>query len=270
MPTQDERRRGVADPGRVFLRNFDEGVILTLGAELATTHPSGVTAHYTLNLPDVGAAPGSSGIQVLFGFPEDGYEKMRLPLIVVTRQDLEPAPQRWHSVGAMQARYPSSTAQPVQVQTPQGVIQGHDTMVDLPQAFPYDINYTITCLSRRRGGGNRSGESYSKLAVNEILQHLMKKFPPYGVVWLKDSLNEWRQYDAMASTVGSEDEVAGVTDRTVGFSFSLRVEGELDITDPTVSKVALTKVFGYHPLLCPSSTTPPEAPTPSRSRTGSR
>lgn len=251
MTSEAERREGVADPGRVTIASFDEGVVLTMGAELASSKgPSGVKDHYVLKLPGVTYSPGSEGVQIIFGSPEDQLERLRLPYILVVRQDLNPAPQRWHSVGAQQARYPGPGALLLSIPKPGGVVQGPDRMTELAQALPYDITYQITCVSRMRKKAAGQGE------VATIIQHLMKKFPFNTVLWLKDSLGDLRSYDAFSDTVGTEDEVGGVTERMLGFSFSLRVEGELDLSDPVTASVAQGRTIRYGLLLCQNSTTP--------------
>lgn len=239
MTSEQARRDGVADPGRVYLRNVDEGVLLTLGGEPGKG-PSGLSENYWVSVEGQDAAPGAPGVQLLFGYPEDAAEKLRLPAIIVTRTDIAAAKQRWHSTGAEQARYPAQGAALLTVQTPKGPVSGYDKVRILPQAEPFDIQYTITCLSRLRG------TRASKHSVNALLFHIMKKFPPYGVVWLKDSLGDWRSYDAFTDSFGPEDNVGGVTDRSLGYTMSLRVEAELDLSDPALARVATQVQIGYH------------------------
>ena len=148
---------------------------------------------------------------------------------------MEPALNRFHP-GMIVARYPAPTALPF---TADG--RNFDRMREQEQAVPFDFSYTITIEGRYRGTGDSKGQSAQVLP---LLMHVMRHYQPQTHVRVRDSLDDPRTYRAEMSGVSTEDEVFEVSDRTIGFSMSLRVEGELDLNAPveyfTVQQVDAT------------------------------
>lgn len=214
-----DRVEGRARTGIVTLRDFDQGVIETLGATVTDEN-------YFLAVAGIAPPPGVVGVPVTFAFPDDAYEKYRMPAVVIRRDDLSPATQRWHP-GAMQYRAPGEGANPVVASTG---ASGFDRMEESQQAVPYDILYTISIMARHRGATGQRHQS------NLILNHVLRVYQPYCLVRVKDSLGDFRTYEAFNEGVGMLDEAPGVTERSVGFAITLRVEAELDLNDPAVSK----------------------------------
>jgi hypothetical protein len=205
--------------GTVALRDFDRGVIETL-------HATVQEGKYYVTVKDVDGPPGWPGVPVVFAYPEDVMQEYRLPYILVTRDDISPAMERWEP-GATQYRTEAYGALPSTVTFSAGhSVSGYDRVEQLQQATPYDISYTIKILARHRGEvGNRD-------QVNAILFHCQRIYPPYGKVNVIDSVGDLRTYEAFQEGIANLDNIAEVADRKLGFALTLRVEGELDLHDP--------------------------------------
>lgn len=235
MRALKERTLGGAYPGVVTVRDFDRGVIETMGATTLTSIPGSPREAYYLKLSGIDLADaGLPGIPVVFSYPEDVYEKYKIPIVLVRRDSIDPALERWHP-GMVTYCIPGVGALPVQGQ---GGALGYPRVLEQQQAVPFDLSYTILIEARHRGvpGGQRN-------QVLRILQHVMSVYQPYSYVAVTDSEGDVRTYDAFMDGVTTEDEVFDVADRTLGFSLSLRVEGELDLFEPferqTVTSVGM-------------------------------
>lgn len=216
----------------VGLRSFDEGVVETLQAKrllnadkqpnywILELHGVPLAQIPEVNSPpgEPGSPPGQPGIPVTFAFPEDIYEHWRKPGIVVSRDDISPAMQRYHP-GALQYNAPSKSSRPVVVNG----ITGASSNETLSQAVPFDLTYTINIIT----AGSRGN-------ANRILDHVLRIYPPYAAVYVKDSLGDQRTYSAWMDGVSMLDENADVSERTIGFAVSLRVEAEFDLSDPEI------------------------------------
>lgn len=233
-PRGDPRDRvlGTAPTGSVGLRNFDEGVVETLLPELISDN------YYLTKVPSVHPPPGSPGIPIVFSHPEDLFERYKLPVVVIRRDDLSPALGRWHP-GTVTYKAPSVYAEPIEVtlsNTEQTVLRGYSRYEVQQQAVPFDITYTITILARHRGYGKGSpgvtGAGSPRNQVNQLLDYVMRIYQPYGQVIVRDSLGDARSYSAFMESTSHLDEVAEVTERVIGFALTLRVEAELDLRDP--------------------------------------
>lgn len=243
--TFDDRTRGTALPGTVGLRNFDEGVVLTLGAELSEEFQN----YYipTSRVAPLLPPPELPGIPVTFSHPEDLFERYRIPAIIVRRDDIAPASQRWHPSMHV-ARVPMEGANSIEVRRGDPlnptVYSGFDKYVAQPQAFPFDITYTLSLVARHRGHG--PAESREKRAptaggspisqVNTLLDYALKIYNPFSHVVVIDSMGDYRPYFSFVDAVSQIDEVPEVTERVLGFALTLRVEAELDLNDPVVQR----------------------------------
>lgn len=212
---------GKARTGRVSLRSFDEGVVETLGAKV-------VDDNYFLTVEGIDPPPGSPGVPVTWSYPEDVYEKYKIPHILIRRDDISIAMQRWHP-GTGQYRVPAPGALPVVI--PSLNLAGFDSYEELQQAVPFDLAYTLQIAARHRGG-----VSGSRNQCNRILDHVLRVYPPYCRVLLKDSAGGVRSYEAFMEGISPLDEHADVAERFVGFALTLRVEAELDLGEPEVHK----------------------------------
>jgi hypothetical protein len=223
-----ERQQGGRKTGTVGLRDFDRGVVETLGAVV-------VKDNYFLTIPGVSPAPGHPGIQVVFAFPEDIYEHWKKPSIVVSRDDVSTAMQRYHP-GAYQYRAPAAGARPVVVSG----IQGFTSMETMSQAVPFDLSYSLNIITTGRGSGG------SRAQAGLMLDWVLRKFPPYCAIYVLDSIGDQRTYTAWMDGVGMLDEVAEVSERTIGFAVTLRVEAEFDLAEPEIhSTVTAPPTFKF-------------------------
>jgi hypothetical protein len=239
-----ERTEGRARTGFVNLRSFDEGVVETMGATLDEGQ-----SDYFLHLGDVSTdgidplpsshfhrgpvdpRPGLPAIPVTFSFPEEVFKKYSIPMILVRRDDVAPALERWHP-GMLQYRTTGRGALPVVYQptpnmTPQ---EGFDRAEQVEQAAPFDLSYTVSIVARNRGSAGIRNQA------NRVFDHVLRIYQPYCRVLVRDSIGDMRSYSAFMEGVSHLDEVAEVTDRVIGFAISLRIEGELDLNDPVIRK----------------------------------
>ncbi len=224
-------RLGLARTGTVGIRDFDQGVVETLGATV-------IDAHYYIKVDGITGPPGESGypgVPVVFSTPEDVMTEYRLPYILVRRDDIAPANERWQSVGAQQyGHVPGAGAMARTVRGPGGtIVRGFDRNESLVQAKPFDIMYTIEITARHRGAIGQRNQ------VNLLLHAALRAYPPYGQLLLTDSLGDRRSYECFMEGVTSKDSIAEVTDRKLGFQITLRVIGELDIDDPITTPTAI-------------------------------
>lgn len=217
-----ERTDGAKPGGVVSVRSFDEGVVETMNAEI-------IDSNYWIVLPGIDPPPGSPGIPVTFAFPEDAFEQFKIPVVVVRRDDISPAMQRWHP-GTIHWRAPSVDALKANVNNSDGSLfkSGFDRVEEQQQSVPFDFLYTISILARSRGA--------SRSQVNGVLDHVMRVYQPYCKVRLKDSLGDVRTYEAFNEGVSPLDDIIDIADRVLGFAITLRVEGELDLNDPATRK----------------------------------
>ena len=222
-----------ARTGDVWIKDFDRGVITSLGARINNTGDM-----YVIDIPGVLPPPPTDGIDfdgipVYFAFPDEVIDPKVLPSFVVRRDDFSQAMSRWHP-GNQQYRIPSPNSMPVTVSNPitgNLIATGADAYESKGQAVPYDLLYTIQIRARYRN--NLKGASM------EMLRWTMRRFQPYTTVYIKDSLGDLRSYTAFMESSTALDTKPDVAGRENNFNISLRIEGELDLNDPSVNK-ALT------------------------------
>jgi hypothetical protein len=229
-PAEQEARRARANgeerPGRVFLRDFDQGLVETMGACIIPSAPIPDNQRYWLNVEGVDPPPGKPGIVVTFSFPEAEFKSMVLPMVLIRRDDISPANERWQS-RHITYRTPAKGANKCVVPEGNGALsglQGFDQMEQGFQAIPYDITYTISILSHYRGAVGQRG------AVQLIFEYLLTRFSPYSVVHVIDDEGDPRGYHAFMEATSVLDEHPTVGERIIGFGVTLRVEAELDHT----------------------------------------
>lgn len=203
--------------GDVFVRNYDQGVVERLGGtvQTITNHPTmGTRRGYWVDI----TAANPITVPIIFSNPEQVYEKKILPSFIVSRDSIEPALQRWHSVKQLEYIQGVSGTEEVIAG-----VSGYGQVESKVQAYPYDLFYTIFAYAR-----------YEHEAV-PMLKQILRQFPPYSRIKLIDSLGTERRYTVFAES-GVQDigEYVDIADRTKAFSYSFRVEGELDLIDPMV------------------------------------
>lgn len=218
------RTEGRDRTGIVTVRDFDQGVVETLGAVVVDGR------YFILGLSDLDPPPGMPGVPVVFSHPEEVLQTQRIPLIEVRRDDINPAMQRWHP-GMGTYRTPARSALPVASPLVGDTRTFWNRVEQAQQATPFDILYTINIQARQR---------QYMAAANHILAYVLKIYQPYSAVYVQDSVGDRRSYEAFLEAVAPLDNVPEVGERMIGFALSLRVEAELDINDSTTHS-AVTK-----------------------------
>lgn len=221
--------------GEVFIRNFDEGVVTTMGGFIdfpETYGPEmvkilgGNKRNYFMSVPQASELP----IPVIFGNPDAVIEKQIYPSFLVMREAPVPAMGRWHSIGQKEYRIPAEGSQ---MEVVDGV-SGYSAYEEKSQDMPYDINYQI--------------HVYARLENQSIpmLRKVMRTYKPYCMVVLKDSLGETRTYTAFQESVNDIGELIDIADRMKGYSVGIRVEGELTLSDPEVKSSVIQVISRIH------------------------
>ena len=189
---------------------------------------------------DVTPRVGLPGVPVTFFYPEDVTKKMYYPMVLIRRDDISPAMNRWHP-GALQFRgaAPGASRFSYQAYPTSTPITGWDKVEERQQAIPIDLTYTIQIVARNRGSFG------VKHQANRIFDHILRKYPPYCRVLVTDSVGDLRSYEAFTESINQVDEAAEVTDRMIGYAFTLRVEAELDHLDTEVFNTVRARAFGY-------------------------
>lgn len=162
-------------------------------------------------------------VGIVFATPEQLFTGYTVPSIVVRREDSLPDLPRWHSEGALQYRVPSQQSQQATVEVAVGkFLTGPTEVEERRQAWPVDMSYSILVIARWRNDADK------------ILRRVLRVWQPYGRVLVQDSRGEVRSYEAFMEGISPLDEVVDVSGRTVGFTVSLRISGEIDLRDPEV------------------------------------
>lgn len=211
------RTEGRDRTGTVTVRDFDQGVIETLGAVVVGN------SYFILGLSDLDPPPGMPGVPVVFSHPEEVLQTHRMPVIEVRRDDINPAMQRWHP-GMGTYRTPVTGAIGIGSPYPNDPRRAWNRYEQAQQSTPFDILYTINIQARQR---------QYMAAANKILAYVLGIYQPYSAVYIKDSVGDRRSYEAFLEAVAPLDNVPEVAERVIGFALSLRVEAELDINAPT-------------------------------------
>jgi hypothetical protein len=208
--------------GEVFLRNYDQGVVETMAGYVATL---GGNRNYYIDIP----ACNPAQVPVIFLNPEQVYEDKIYPSFVMARTGAFPALQRWHSVGQMEYVFGDSVSGVSTITLPDGSsVSGFDQLEMKAQAMPFDLTYDLTCYAR-----------YEREAV-PMLKHLLRVWQPYSKIKLIDSLGQNRIYNVYnEGDVADLSEIVDVADRVKAYMISIRIEGELDLSDPYVRSTVL-------------------------------
>lgn len=241
------REAGLARTGTVGLRDFDVGVIDTLAGTTRIENDDQTVAPVGIYTQPPGVCPpdGYPGVAIVFAFPEDVVRDYKVPFIHVRRDEVSAALERWHSEAATQYRAPGDGALPISVKAPGGsTLTGFDRYEELPQAWPYDIVYTVSVKARFRGATSPTQRNN----LNALFQYVMRVFPPYGKVNVVDSIGDLRTYEAYNEGIANLDGIGEVQDRILGMAITLRVEGELDLKDPFTARAVKALTLRSKPI----------------------
>lgn len=187
--------------GTVGLDDFDIGLVKSLGGTV-----SGKS--FVLNYTGLEA-----NIPVTFENPEQPLRDGIVPCMVVLRDDIQfistPRLQRTDD----EYRIPAPNALVIT----NGDTTGYSAYVVSPSARQVDIMYTIQIYHRTR-----------QLAQIFFLE-VVKKFLPHDYITVVDSIGNSRIYSAYLEGQSKLDEILSVTQRYLGFAFTVRVEGEINL-----------------------------------------
>jgi len=218
--------------GTVNQRDWDEGCMKTLGAEIAHYDVDGETrAIYACEVPNLksGFSSIDDKVPCQFQDPEDVYQPFTLPCFQFRHNDMTPAFDRhpWYS---WVARAPSKDA--VKITLPDGTV-GYDKYDNQWRATQFDMTYECMVLGRRR--------QETLLMLHYALRHFI---PPWFIFKVVDSKSDVREYDAGEVSISNTSELADIAERTVSYSISFTVRAEIDLHDDRV----------FHAMVEPSVT----------------
>lgn len=206
--------------GKVTKREFDRGVVLSLGAQSFSYVVDGVSrSSYVLNVPGMRPNLPNFGnlIPVTIVFPDEVYQPKLIPCVIVRpSDDFELAFGRVPWFGWVGRKPAVTSSMKTLADGRVGYTAYENQWRALPLDFPYDVQYYA-----------RDREDSTLL-----MMHLLGKFrPPLWGIKVVDSLTNVREYDAVELRMSGASELADIDDRKISMNFSFTVRGELDVED---------------------------------------
>ena len=219
--------------GVVDIRDWDEGCMLTLGAEKASYVVDGDSrAIYACDVPGLDSGFSNIGGKVPCEFvePEGVFQPYRVPCFQFRRSDMSPAfdRQAWYQ---WVARGPAKRA--VKVTLEDGTV-GYTRYENQWRATPFDISYECNVIARR--------QQDSSLMLMYALHHFL---PPSFTFRIVDSLGDVREYDAVDVSLTNSSELVDIADRVVAWSVGFVVRGEVDLHDSREDPAMLERRITY-------------------------
>jgi hypothetical protein len=228
--------------GDVVIRDFDRGVIETMGGTIVNDDyfilvEGVVPPPYPLDYRDQAlCGKQMPGIPIIWASPDDRFESWVLPCLVVRRESIDPASERWPSF-YQKYRAPATDATALQVTRGTQTFNGYDKYEQQQGHFPYDITYVINVLS--------AGEK-PESDVQRMLLHVLRFYPPKdSLVEVRDSLGDERTYEVFSEGPVNLAEALDIVDKQAGYSVNIKVKGELDLRDPVVKESNRSQTFTY-------------------------
>lgn len=219
--------------GTVDFRDWDEGCMETLGAEIVYYTVDGdQRAVYACEVPGLDSGHSLLGGKVPchFSNPEDAYQPYVLPCFEFRQNDLNPAFDR-HPWYQWVARMPAKNARKVILSD--GTV-GYTSYENQWRATQFDMTYDCRVLARR------------KQEVVLMLRYALRHFiPPWFIFKVVDSKGDVREYDAGEMSISNTSELADIADRTTGWTISFTVRGEIDLHDERVYPAMLEPSVTY-------------------------
>jgi hypothetical protein len=209
----------------VFIEDFDRGVFESIGGELMEIERDGESIQvYVLSVPGVrGADLYRGNVPIVFQDSEDAYQSVELPYVLIGRNDMSAAMNRYQP-GTRDYIMPAGVGGTIT--TDQGVT-GPAIIETKGQAVPEDFTYDIHLRARLRLQANRMLK-----CIGKALGHPMST----TVIYFTDSQGEERGYETSIESISNLSELGDISERMIGYTLSMRVMGELDFHDPTLSK----------------------------------
>jgi len=226
--------------GDVFLREFDMGMVRTLGCVdigqrfyLPLTKVPGVNPPLFTEFYGDASEVGQPmpGIPLIYGNPSSAVQRYTLPCIRLRREDPSPALERWMSKH-YKYRRPAPGYSPINVQYRNRTLTGYAKYESQEGSTPYDIPYTLTAEAAGKG---------ARTKAHILLHHCMKIFIPHGKLRVDDSLGRERKYWVFGEGPSDVSVAADIRDRIIIFALSLRVQAELDLEDPAVTQAVTSE-----------------------------
>jgi len=218
--------------GRVNLSDFDRGVVESLGSQLIDIQvEDGPRKAYAIRVSglDTNIPAFSPYVPVFFSTPEDVFQPFKYPCVVVRRNDLTPAFDRSPFYGFQ--RSPAPNAKAIQTAAGNKVLSGYSSYVSAVLPTPFNISYDVQIYARTQNVG-----------IVLLTRMLQSTRPPFFSVAVYDDLNDRRLYDAGEVSVSSASELADIADRTISWTISFEVRGELDLEAQTVENNIVTSM----------------------------
>lgn len=202
--------------GEVTPRSFDKGIVDHLGAYLGSVKdPDGNDV--PTYLIDIDGVEGP--IQVMFNNPNARLVKEKIPYLNIQIDYPEEALERMQGPLALDySEYDEETGERCERLLP----------------MPYDIRYTFNAFLRKHS------------EYNSVLMFYLKKFPKLSTIAIKDSKGDRRVYPFKSEGGGDITDVVDSAERYPAISHTIKVEGELELTNevcsPTVGPTGETTV----------------------------
>lgn len=213
--------------GTVFIEDFDRGVVESLGATIVDVSvEGGVRKEYACQVPGVTGPVSPDGlVPVYFVAGNTPFVAKLLPAIVVRRTEIETAFGNGGQSWGIQYKKRAPGAMDVTVTMPDDTtITGPTHKEILERAVPHNLRYEIQAKAR--------GPAAQRDA-NRLLKFMMRAYPPpAGTVTVKDSVGDARGYDVIHESKAWNTDVLDLTARDVGWTLTLVVHGELDLSEP--------------------------------------
>jgi hypothetical protein len=159
-------------------------------------------------------------VPVVMSDAEDAFSDELLPQVVISRGSIQPAMQRWQPGGR---EYKIAAAMATEVVSSGGV-RGPSMLEMKDWTLPFDIQYDVHIRARL------------KSQANLMFRALGKVLWSYGQVRVRDSEGDERGYYAFCESIDNLSEISDISERMLGHTFSLRVEGELDFHEPFLAR----------------------------------
>lgn len=208
-------RTGYLDP-----LDYDMGVATALGAlhdeeknqlYLPLTDPCGKSIYIQ---PEGSEAPKPiTRALVVFKQSEPTHTEWDLPCVLIQRDDMTHAEARREGLPSLQYRLPAEGATPISA----GDTVGYDCFETKEKEWPHDFTYTIECWARHR------------VVAQVLWTMVMRTFPPQTSVTVRDGRGVERMYHAFTEGTADLSEINSLVDRVIGYSLTLRVEGEITL-----------------------------------------
>lgn len=247
-------------PGKVFIDDFDLGVVRTLGAFLDDRAP---VEEPSFILPVKGLKKDEQRqtyleqdvVPVTFGHPEAFMSIWKLPGVFIRREGIEPDLTRYTQ--ELEAfRIPAPNTKMVN-----GVVmnidpEGPAELMQRQRAEAYNFVYVIDMIARYRTD------------ANALLQTILPRYKQHHAILVKDDVGDFNEYTAFLDSIDDLQNVLGVTMKEVGYSLNIRVVGELDLFDNVVRPTATT--IESEVILKTAENTPKPVPNPYGLKKGSQ